>query len=602
VEKVGRNHTGKTKDCVANWYSNDQIGDGAENWFHNYQNDFWEVIYTRDLKSIFISSFIKILIFTFILMKESIDVHKVFAEYFKGFETLAYALSAKLSEGNMCLDIDEYKSELPHRLKEKRSNESFSEKDSVFWARPEDFEKQCEEGIYVTHSGSELKPFVIQNGQAYLHRYFQYETQIITNIRRLGNNFRIITGGPGTGKTFGVSTNLVQLFSENLDLNVALAAPTGKAAARMNESITRFAEDPQNSIDEAVHTRLIGLKAQTIHRLLGYISDSVFFRHNEKNRLSYDVIIIDECSMVDGAMMAKLLNAIDDHTMLYLLGDKDQLASIEAGSVFGDLCRAKESELLKGKVEVKTKSWRFEPDKGIGKFSHEIIRGNIENIDSYTDDEQIIIDTTFSKELFEQYALLYREYILEEDIKSALQKLNLVRFLCVTRENDLSVSQVNQQIQYLLSTRIEGFKPKSEGFYHNQPIIITQNDYQLGIFNGDVGIIRKEKTIDGEILFAHFETSDGETKKIQAGYLNHYEPVFAMTIHKSQGSEFDNVVVLLPEKQGGKLLTRELLYTGVTRARKKVLLQTSLQVLEKCVERSVSRASGLEKRLTTTNN
>ncbi len=538
----------------------------------------------------------------FILMNEPIDVHKVFAEYFKGNETLAYGLSAKLSEGNMCLDIGEYKTELPHRLKEQKSKESFNEKDSVFWAPTQDFEKQCEEGIYVTHSASELKPFVIQNGQAYLHRYFQYETQIIENIRRLGDNFRIITGGPGTGKTFGVSTNLVQLFSENLNLKVALAAPTGKAAARMNESITRFAEDPQNSIDEAVHNRLTGLKAQTIHRLLGYISDSVFFRHNEKNRFPYDVIIIDECSMVDGAMMAKLLNAIDKHTILYLLGDKDQLASVEAGSVFGDLCRVKESELLKGKVEVKTKSWRFEDDKGIGKFSHEVISGNIVHKESYAGDDQLTIDTTFSRELFEQYALLYMDYILEDDIKLALQKLNRVRFLCVTRENDLSVSQVNQQIQYLLSTRIEGFNPKSEGFYHNQPIIITQNDYQLGIFNGDVGIIRKEKTNNGEVLFAFFETSDGETKKIQAGYLNNYESVFAMTIHKSQGSEFDNVVVLLPEKQGGKLLTRELLYTGVTRARKKVLLQTSLQVLEKCVERSVSRASGLEKRLTTPNN
>lgn len=532
-------------------------------------------------------------------MNEPIDVHKVFAEYFKGYETLAYALSVKLSEGNMCLDIEEYKTELLRRLKEQKSKESFSDKDLVFWSRPEDFGKQCEDGRYVTHSESELKPFVIQNGQAYLHRYFQYETRIIENIRRLGNNFRIITGGPGTGKTHSVSTNLVQLFSENLELKVALAAPTGKAAARMNESITKFAENSQNCIDEAIHARLTGLKAQTIHRLLGYKPDSVFFRHDEKNRLPFDVLIVDECSMVDGAMMAKLLNAIDNHTILYLLGDKDQLASVEAGSVFGDLCRAKESGLLKGKVDVKTKSWRFEDGKGIGKFSHEVIGGNIDQIESYAGDDQLTIDTTFSRELFEQFALLYKDYIQEDDIKLALQKLNRVRFLCVTRENDLSVSNVNQQIQYLLSTKIDGFKPKSDGFYHNQPIIITQNDYQLGIFNGDVGIVRKEETKDGEVLFAHFETSDGETRKIQAGYLNHFESVFAMTIHKSQGSEFDHVVVLLPEKQGGKLLTRELLYTGVTRAREKVLIQTSLQALEKCVERSVSRASGLEKRLAT---
>lgn len=526
-------------------------------------------------------------------MMESIDVHKVFAEYFKGCETLAYALSAKLSEGNICLDIEEYKTELPKQLLEQKAKEGFRDEDSRFWVSPEEFEKQCEVGIYVTNSITELKPIVIQNGQAYLHRYFQYETQIIENIKRLGNHFRIITGGPGTGKTHSVSSKLVELFTGDFDLKAALAAPTGKAAARMNESIKKFAEDTKNSISEEVKTKLTGLKAQTIHRLLGYIPDSVFFRHNEKKRLPYDVLIIDECSMVDGAMMAKLLNAVADNTKVYLLGDKDQLASVEAGSVFGDLCRAKDYELLYGKVEVKTKSWRFDADKGIGKFSQEVISGSFSDLTSYVDDEQITIDTTFSSELFNQYAILYKEYIEEPEIGIALQKLNLVRFLCVTRENDQSVSKVNKQIQYYLSTQIDEFKPKSEGFYHNQPIIITQNDYKLGIFNGDVGLIRKE----GETLFAWFESTDGEIKKIQAGYLNHYETVFAMTIHKSQGSEFDNVVVILPEKQGEKLLTRELLYTGVTRAKTKVLLQTSVEVLEKCVKSLVSRASGLEKRL-----
>ena len=532
-------------------------------------------------------------------MRETIDVHKIFAEYFKGCESLAYALSAKLGEGNICLDIDEYKAELLPRLAEQKAKESFKEKDAVFWEAPEVFAQQCENVIFVTHSASELKPFVIQNGHAYLHRYFTYETQIIENIKRLGENFRIITGGPGTGKTHSVSTNLVLLFTQDINLRVALAAPTGKAAARMNESIAKFAEDSKNRVEEAVFARLTGLKAQTIHRLLGYMSDSVFFKYNEKNRLPYDVVIIDECSMVDGAMMAKLLNAVEDTTMLYLLGDKDQLASVEAGSVFGDLCRAKDSQLLTNKVEVKTKSWRFDDNKGIGKFSREVISGSFNDIASYTEDEQITIDTTFSSELFNQYAILYKEYIIEPDIKTALQKLNRVRFLCVIRENNQSVSKVNKQVQYYLSTQIEGFKPRLEGFYHNQPVIITQNDYQLGIFNGDVGIIRSDKTTEGEVLFAYFECADGETKKIQAGYLNNYETVFAMTIHKSQGSEFDSVVVILPEKQGEKLLTRELLYTAVTRAKTKVLLQSSAQVLEKCVERSVSRASGLEKRLAT---
>lgn len=537
-------------------------------------------------------------------MAVSIDVHKIFAGYFQGCETLAYALSAKLGEGNICLDIEEYKNELPRLLEEQKAKETFSQEDSKFWVNPDTFIEQCNNEVFVTHSSSGLKPFVIQNGQAYLHRYFTYETQIIENIKRLGCNFRIITGGPGTGKTHSVSTNLVRLFTENINLKVALAAPTGKAAARMNESIKKFAENPENRISDDIKARLTGIKAQTIHRLLGNIADSVFFRHNEKNRLPYDVLIIDECSMVDGALMAKLLSAVDTNTMLFLLGDKDQLASVEAGSVFGDLCRAKDSELLEGKLEVKTESRRFDPDKGIGKFSQEVIAGTFNDIAAYVDDEQITIDTTFSAELFEEYASLYKAYIIEPDIKIALQKLNQVRFLCVTRENDQSVSKVNKQIQYYLSTQVEGLKPKAEGFYHNQPIIITQNDYQLGVFNGDVGLIRRKQKNDGEVLMAYFEEAEREinesgVKEIPAGYLNHFETVFAMTIHKSQGSEFDRVVILLPEKQGEKLLTRELLYTGVTRAKTKVLIQTSEEVLKKCVGRSVSRASGLEKRLKT---
>jgi len=526
-----------------------------------------------------------------------IDVHKVFAEYFIGYESLAYALSSKLSEGNICIDIEAYKEELPIIFADQKTKESFKENDSKFWVSQEDFAKQCTEGGYVTHSDAELKPFVIQNGMAYLHRYFQYETHIIENVKRLKNNFRIITGGPGTGKTHSVSTNLIKLFSNNIDIKVALAAPTGKAAARMNESIKKFAEDQQGDIDNRVKNKLTSLNAQTIHRLLGYIPNSVFFRYNEKNRLPYDVLIIDECSMIDGALMAKLLNAVNDKTKLYLLGDKDQLASVEAGSVFGDLCRSKDFVLLKGRVEVKSKNWRFDNNKGIGKFSKEVITGSFGDISNYATDKQITIDTTFSTELFNKYAILYKEYICEPDIKTAIQKLNKIRFLCVIKEKKQSVSEVNKQVQAYLAAHIDGFNPRVEGFYHNQPIMITKNDYQLGIFNGDVGIIRKESTSDGETFFVHFETVDGEIKKIQAGYLNHYDTVFAMTIHKSQGSEFENVVVMLPEEQGEKLLAKELLYTAVTRAKNKVLIQTSEKVLKKCVEKSVSRASGIEKRL-----
>lgn len=528
-------------------------------------------------------------------MQEPINVHKVFAGYFKGCEALAYALSSKLAEGNICIDIQAYKQELPLLLKEQKEKESYSEDDARFWVSPGEFEKQCEPGTFVTHSGSELKPFVILNGKAYLHRYFQYETQIIENINRLGDKLHIITGGPGTGKTYSVAQELCKLLKKNKGLKVALAAPTGKAAARMNEAIRDYLKNTEDVIEEPVKEKLEGLKALTIHRLLGYIPDSMFFKYNKDHRLSYEVVVFDECSMIDGALMAKLLDAIDENTGLYLVGDKDQLASVEAGSVFGDICRSKDTPLLAEKIKIMEHNWRFDKNEGIGKFSKEVIEGTFKDTDNFAGDKNITIDIDYDEDLFKENALKYMQYIEEADIKEALRKLNNVRFLCVTREHDNSVAEINKKIEKLLKYNIRTssvFNPK-EGFYENQPVIITRNDYALGVFNGDVGLIRK----DGEVLYAYFEASEGEIKKIQAGYINHYDTVFAMTVHKSQGSEFDNVVLILPKNQGNKLLTRELLYTGVTRAKKSVLLQASAGILQECVERSVSRASGLEKRL-----
>ena len=521
-------------------------------------------------------------------MAESIDVHKVFAEYFTDCEALAYALSEKLSEGNICLDYEEY------------LDSPDLQEINPFFKSKELFKKELMNEKFISHDGGELKPFIILNRKAYLQRYFRYETEIIESIKRLKDNLRIITGGPGSGKTYSVSTRLVSMLEENISLKVALAAPTGKAAFRMTEAIREFIEKSGNSIRSEIRDKITALKAETIHHLLKTKPGSVFFRHDEKNKLPFDVVVIDECSMVDGALMAKLLSAADDRTKIFLIGDKDQLASVEAGSVFGDICRAGKSALLKGKIEFLESSRRFDKDKGIGKLSREIIEGNHNHFNNYENDPQVTIDHSFSKELFEEYALLYRDYIEEPDIREALKKLNRIRFLCVTRENDQSVAQVNKQISYILSKTVPEFSPRAEGLYENQPIIVTQNDYNLDIFNGDVGLIRKEAKSGKDNFYAHFENSAGEIRKIPAGYLNNFETVFAMTIHKSQGSEFDNVVVILPEKQGERLLTRELLYTAVTRARSRVLIQTSADNLRRCVDRSVSRASGLEERLNKT--
>lgn len=520
------------------------------------------------------------------MKNSSLDVHAVFADYFKGCEALAYALSSKLRDGNMSIHIEDYANQTDDHAK----NPYFT---------PKEFIKQTQEGHYVTHpqqdnETEELKPFVVLNGMAYLQRYYRYESEIIANIQRLGGKFNIITGGPGTGKTYSITGLLVDMVGKNSNLKIALAAPTGKAAARMNESIMENVER-RAELDEPTRAALTQLKAQTLHLLLGALPNTVFFRHNAENKLPYDLVVVDECSMIDGPLMAKLLNAIDDNTLIYLLGDKDQLASVEAGSVFGDICRAQDTPLLNGRVKAKTESHRFDANKGIGKFSKGVIDGNCSLAD-FENDEQVTIDTEYSNSLFEEYAIKYKAYITEPDIKKALTKLNDVRFLCATREFDHSVDEYNLKIERLLRRQVEGFHPK-RGFYHNQPIIITQNDYTHKIFNGDVAIIR-EREMDGRIeMVAHFEDMDGDIRTIPAHYLNHYQTMFAMTIHKSQGSEFTHVMVVLPEKRGRKLLTRELLYTAVTRAKERIAIMSSPETLALSMEKTVNRASGITPRL-----
>ncbi len=409
-------------------------------------------------------------------MNKTIDVHEVFARYFQGVEALAWVVSKTLAEGSICLDLETFKNSI--------------EQDDEFWqANPfreeaGPVEEMIVEGHFVTHKENALKPFVVYNGKVYLHRYFTYETQIIENIVRLGGNFKIITGGPGTGKTYSVAKELKGLFRTTPDLQVAMAAPTGKAAARMEESIRKFTGDTSNTIEPSIKEKLNALKASTIHRLLGYLHNSVFFSHNKENPLPFDVVIIDEASMIDGAMMAKLLNAIGDNTRFYLIGDKDQLASVEAGSVFGDICRAKDRTLVKAEVEVevkvevededersevsnaergeislhvgdepdkapkaerekislnvevKDKNWRAENSPRLVAFSGEIIAGNQDLVSTYENNNEVVIDTEYAETLFNEQVKLYLDYINATDINEALKLLNRVRVLCVTREHD----------------------------------------------------------------------------------------------------------------------------------------------------------------------
>jgi exodeoxyribonuclease V alpha subunit len=592
------------------------------------------------------------------------NVHQQFAEFFKSeaLKPFAFLVSKKLSEGHICIQVNDAAKEL---------EEIPFYDPNLAYANA----ARLKEEPLVTVKDGEKQPFVLHNNRLYLQRYFNYETQILNRIKTFVeseksqiekrvkeltphtdlikslfngaaftecsipaenidwqlvaavsgvlNNFTIITGGPGTGKTTTVAKILAILYTINPDLKVALAAPTGKAAVRMAESLKASALDVTEGIKEKFQT----LSPGTIHRLLKFIPDSPYFKHNKDNPVNYDVVIVDESSMIDVALFAKLLDAIGPETKLILLGDKDQLASVEAGSLFGDLCKTQSGlevlsperaglinllithpqrqissdHILKGAghilsnhiIELK-RSHRFTSDIGIGKFSKAIIRNDTVALQEYLEnnqDVQVTIDTKYENGLFEEFAEGYAHYIKEPDIKKALQKLNQLRVLCAVREGEQGLYSLNTAIENYL--RRKKMINKNSEYYENRPIIVTRNYYSLGLFNGDVGIIRAD---ENGVLKAWFEDSNNELKSVLPGYVAESETVFAMTIHKSQGSEYDKVFVVLPDNINIPILTRELLYTAVTRAKSKVIVQASEAVILHTAEGVVERASGIMER------
>jgi exodeoxyribonuclease V alpha subunit len=590
------------------------------------------------------------------------DVHYQFASFFKS-ETLkpyAYLVSKKLDEGHICLHLKD----IPKEIKKP----PFIDIDKELDPRTELAGEKL-----VSKSDGAKQPFVLHNDRLYLQRYFNYESIILDRIHAfiaseakeflnrsnqlnkhkdliqklfglqnnlaatsdkntdwqltaalsgVLNNFTIITGGPGTGKTTTVAKILALLYTINPQLKVALAAPTGKAAARMAESL----KNAKLPIDEQVTALFQSLEPSTIHRLLKAIPESPHFRQSKENPLKYDVIIIDESSMIDVALFAKLLDAIGDDTRLIMLGDKNQLASVEAGSLFGDLCQAQKvlnqfsiqrAEIINSINPDKSRqiqasqitlsdhplfehiielqhSHRFTGNEGIGRFSKAVI-GNkgvvIKEFLKPDTDEQVIIDETYSKEIFEQFISGYEEFIREKDVIAALHKLNSLRVLCAVREGEQGVYSVNQRIENYLHRK--GLIAKTGECYINRPIIVTRNYYNLELFNGDIGLLRYDAK---GVLRAWFEDKEGKAKPVLPGYISQAETVFAMTIHKSQGSEFNQVLVMLPNTPDIPILTSELLYTAVTRAKKKAIIQGTEAIILKAAEARVQRGSGIIER------
>jgi exodeoxyribonuclease V alpha subunit len=546
----------------------------------------------------------------------------------------------------------------------------------------------------VIGSASGNSPLVLNGSRLYLRRFWQYEQQIITAItqrteqsvplddKRLQevleqlfgdsekksvsgkhktdwqkiacalaarSGFAVITGGPGTGKT----TTVVKLLAvlQNLAvqengrmLRIRLAAPTGKAAARLNDSISRQMDDLREKYAQSdnVCNAIMAEKVSTIHRLLGTLPDSRHFRHHAHNPLSVDVVVVDEASMVDVETMAKLLDALPDHARLILLGDKDQLASVEAGAVLGQLCvhaaegryraetvqwvqavtgesipehfvSADNHALLDQSVVMLRHSHRFKEDSGIGALSRAVnagdVAGSLACLSAGTQDIQHlrindVNDSALVKIFLDGYSpslvLLQSRPVLtgndEQDTdafndwaKSVLAAHSAFQLLCAVRRGDWGVENINRQVEDVL--RAKGLIDGKGEWYSGRPVIVTRNDYGLRLMNGDMGVALLDRHGKLRVVFADAEEKGG-VRWVLPARLADVDTAFAMTVHKSQGSEFLHAVLLLPG-QVNPVLTRELLYTGITRAARQFTLVDSCdEVLHSCIQRQVLRVSG----------
>jgi exodeoxyribonuclease V alpha subunit len=331
----------------------------------------------------------------------------------------------------------------------------------------------------------------------------------------------------------------------------------------------------------------------------------VYFRHNRKNPLAVDCLIIDEASMVDLAMMSKLVEALPENARLILLGDMDQLSSVEAGSVFGDICAGYQhsgSPLAKSVVRL-THSYRFDEKRGIGKVSKLVNSGLAEEAWEYiqsSEDRQVTWMDLPSRNnlrstLKEHVLPHYQKYLAATDIDGAFAWLNTFSVLCALRNGFYGANAINALIEKML--RENHVVPHDEIWYQGRPIMVTRNDYQRQLFNGDVGIFFVDPTDDQEKVF--FESAEpGQYRKISPGLLPEHESAFAMTVHKSQGSEYDRTLLILPDAETD-VLTRELIYTAITRARHEVEIWSSKQIFLQAAGRKCRRNSGLTEKLMT---
>lgn len=479
-------------------------------------------------------------------------------------------------------------------------------------------------------SYSENLPLVSTKHPAlYLRKYYEYEKMLAHSLvekaphqpdqtlfdeadpedfqelaikHALKNKLYIISGGPGTGKTTTVLGYLTKAILSNQDdktLRIAAVAPTGKAAARLSDSIRSGVV--RLNLEGHLVQQLLDIPCMTVHRLLQGLPNRVSFRRNRKKPLEFDVIVVDETSMIDLPLMQKLLDAIPSDSSIVFLGDHHQLTSVDVGSVFGDITRSAsdpESPLF-GKSTTLKKTYRFTEESSIFQFCEICKNGNVEEL-------EVLLQTAKGDFTFHSIENASRRSIAPilnlivdahekrlqaSDLETAYQSISNFTTLTPFNRGDFGVSSLNRFVDAKIRRK---YKADSDLFYQGMPLIILENNYDLDLFNGDMGIVWPDPKSNE--LFAWFKDPEKGLKPVRLNWLPKHNLAYCLTIHKSQGSEFDEVVgIFSPEEN--EFVSRELIYTCASRSKNRFTLFGEIESLKSGIQRSVKRATRLEEQI-----
>ncbi|AKC32403.1 exodeoxyribonuclease V subunit alpha [Candidatus Pantoea carbekii] len=574
----------------------------------------------------------------------------------------AACLSAKVGDGHVCLPLSQLTCELLFKGRH-------PELAHAIWkaaGQPKDWYTIFYGWSAISIIGSKTAPIVLVADRLYLHRLWQDEGKIarffqqqsilqdfefnqvrivldqffgtqeenfhkIAAAAAITQKITIICGGPGTGKTTTVAKLLAALIRLSKGkIRIQLTAPTGKAAARLSEALHKtlhqlsISKNEENSFPK---------KAVTLHCLLGAHPQTQRLHYHDKHHLHLDVLVVDETSMVDLSMMTKLIAALPLKARVIFLGDHHQLASVEVGAIFGDICRCAEAgystvrasqlrkltgcyvygnnnayaPVIRDSICLLRKNYRFHFNSGIAQLASAVLNGNTQLMEdllksSLTDINRHSINSsqtyeTMLEQVIEGYSPILRLIQKNHDPIEILTAFNLYQLLCVLREGPFGIEGLNQRIEQKLRKmqliRCSCSINTTNFWYQGRPIMVTRNDSILGLSNGDVGITMYDRQ---GFLKVFFLLDNNKVKMVQPNRLPTHNTTWAMTVHKSQGSEFDHVALVMPT-HCLPVLTRELIYTAITRARNKLTLYGDHNIFSYAIQLRTQRNSGLLERL-----